>query len=328
MHRREFITLIGSAAATWPFAARAQQSERIWRIGILMSVKQGDQAGLNWLSAFRKHLQNFGWLENKNTVLKDRWAAGDTKRAQTFARELVTWNSDVILANSTIATEALKNETRTIPIVFTNLTDPVGQGFVVSLARPGGNITGFSNYEPLITTKWLETLREIAPNATRILVVFNPETTPKQLLGSIDAASKSFSLTVTLSPVHDESGLQSAINSLGKESGGGLLIMPGGFTAAHRDLIVALTAKNRIPAIYAFSYWVHHGGLVSYGVDVTDLFSRAAIYVDRILKGARPSDLPVQEPTKFELAINLKAAKALGLTVPPSMLTRADEVIE
>lgn len=326
MIRRAFIGFLGGAVFFRP--GRATPQDRPRRVGALMAVGKDDRAGQSWAAAFARELQALGWTEGRNLELDYRWAAGDVARAKSAAQDLIRWQPDVVLANSTIATKALRNETSTIPIVFTNLTDPVDQGFVASLARPGGNVTGFSNYEPLITTKWVETLQEIAPKITRVLAVFNPETTPKPLLGLIGQASKSLSLDVSLAPVENSDDLKAAIAGFAKRPAGGLIIMPGGFTASHRDEIVGLSAQNRLPAIYGFSYWVEHGGLLSYGVDVSDLFRRAAIYVDRILKGARPSDLPVQAPTKFELAINLETAKSLGLAVAPMLLATADEVIQ
>jgi putative ABC transport system substrate-binding protein len=329
VRRRQFITLLGGAAATWPLAARAQQPERMRRIGVLMSLAEGDEEGQQWLAIFLRELRDLSWTDGRNANIQYRWAAGNLETARVHAAELIALKPDVVLAQSTTALIALKEQTSTIPLVFVNVTDPVGLGFVASLARPGGNITGFSNYEPLIVSKWLEILKELSPGLKRLLVVWHPPTTPSKELGTVvEATAKSFALGASIRPVRDAAELESAVTAFGREMGGGVLVLPGSFTATNRELIARLVASNRLPAIYPFPFFVASGGLASYGSDTRDLFRRSASYIDRILNGTKPADLPVQAPTKYELVINLKTAKALGLDVPPTLLARADEVIE
>jgi putative ABC transport system substrate-binding protein len=329
MKRREFITLLGGAAVAWPIVAQAQQAERIRRIGALMSLAEGDEEGQQWLAIFRRELRDLSWTDRRNLNIQYRWAAGNLETARVHAAELIALKPDVVLAQSTTALIALKEQTSTIPLVFVNVTDPVGLGLVASLARPGGNITGFSNYEPLMVGKWLEILKELSPGLTRLLVVWHPPTTPSKELGTVvEATAKSFALGASIGPVRDTAELESAVTAFGREVGGGVLVLQGSFTATNRELIARLVMSNRLPAIYPFPFFVASGGLASYGSDTRDLFRRSASYVDRILKGTKPADLPVQMPVKFELVINLKAARAIGLEVPRSLLVRADEVIE
>jgi putative tryptophan/tyrosine transport system substrate-binding protein len=331
MKRREFITLIGGAAVAWPFATDAQQSERVRRIGVLMPLAATDPSTKRQVAAFVRQLQKLGWAEGRNLQIDYRWAAGDAERMQEFAKELVALRPHVIFARSTPVTAALLKETHTIPIVFTVVSDPVGDHFVESLARPGGNVTGFTNVESSLAGKWLELLKQIAPGIKRVAFIFDPKLAPgggSYYSRLIEATAPSFAVTPTATPVHDAVEIERTISEFVREPNGGLLVLPDGTTNTHRELIVALTARHRLPTIYAYRDNVVGGGLISYGVDVVDQFLQAAGYVDRILKGAKPAELPVQLPTKFELTINLKTAKALGLDVPLQLQQRADEVIE
>jgi putative ABC transport system substrate-binding protein len=330
MKRRAFITLLGSAAA-WPLAARAQPSERVRQIGVLIPFAESDAEAQAQVAAFREGLQRLGWTAGRNVQFEYRWAAGEVGRIRTFAKELVELQPDVILARTTAVTAALLQETRTIPIAFVVVSDPVGDGFVASMARPGGNVTGFTNVEASLGGKWLELLKGIAPRVARVAVIFNPNTAPgggSYYVRLVKDAAESIAVKMVATPVQDAAEIERAIDAFTREPNGSLLVLPDVTTAFHRELIIALAARHRLPAIYANRYYVASGGLVSYGVDIVDLYRSAASYVDRILKGAKPSDLPIQAPTKFELVINLKAAKAIGLDVPASLLARADEVIE
>jgi putative ABC transport system substrate-binding protein len=329
MQRREFITLLGGAAAAWPLAARAQQPDRIRRLGVLFAYAENDPEGQLGAAAFRQGLQALGWTEGRNITTDYRWAAADAERTRTFVAELVALKPDVILASSSLVLAPLQRETRTVPIVFTNITDPVGSGFVASLARPGGNITGFTPGEFSMFGKFPETLKEIAPGITRMAVVLNPDQSPQiGMLRAIEAVAPSLGVRLTAAGVHDAAEIERALDTFARESNGGLIVLASPITNLHRELIIALAARHRLPAVYSYRYFVADGGLMSYGADVVDLFRRAASYVDRILMGAKPGDLPVQQPTKFELVINLKTAKALGLEVPLFLQQRADEVIE
>jgi putative ABC transport system substrate-binding protein len=330
--RRGFIAALGGAAA-WPLAAGAQQPERVRRVGVLTAYHENDPSTQPFVMAFAQALEGFGWAEGKNIQIDYRFAAGDPALFKSYAADLVGLAPDAILAGSSPAVAALRQQTRTIPIVFAAVGDPVGQGFVQSLARPGGNITGFSSADALLYGKWLQLLKEIAPRVTRVAVIFNPDATPAAALfnASIDAigaAAPSLGISVTLAPVRDDTGIEAAIAAQAREPGGGLIDYPdGGFTTTHRDVIIAAAARQRLPMIgwHAVS---RAGGLMSYWFDPVDSFAGAASYIDRILKGAKPADLPVQQPTKYSLIINLKTANALGLTVSQSILQRADEVIE
>jgi putative ABC transport system substrate-binding protein len=330
MRRREFIAGLGSATA-WPAMARAQESERARRVGVLMEFDEDDAESKARLSAFHAGLAERGLTVGQSVKVDLRWAAGNAGRAQTLAKELVRLSPDVILANSTPATAAVGRETQTIPIVFANVPDPIGSGFTASLSRPGGNMTGFINFEASLGGKWVELLGEIAPNLRRVAILFNPETSPNggsYYLPSFEAAARALKMYPMAAPVRSDAEIETVINSLGREPGAGLVVMPGGFTAFHRVLIRSLAARNHIPALYAGIYHVREGGLLSYGPDQVDIVRRSASYIDRILRGAKPSELPVQLPIKFEMAINVKTASALGLAVPQSILLRADEVIE
>jgi ABC-type uncharacterized transport system, periplasmic component len=332
--RREFITLLGGAAASshlWPLAALAQQPDREKRIGVLMPFAATDPALNLAVAAFVRQLQELGWVEGRNLRIDYRWAAGDANRMQVLAKELVELQPHVIFARSTPVTAALLKQTRTIPIVFAVVSDPVGDHFVESLARPGGNVTGFTNVESSLTGKWLELLKEIAPSIKRVAFIFDPKLAPgggSYYTRLIESAAPSFAVAPIAIPVHDAVEIEHAISEFVREPNGGLLVLPDGTTNLHRGLIIALAARHRVPAIHAFRDNVVDGGLISYGLDVVDQFRRAAGYVDRILKGAKPADLPVQLPTKFELIINLKTAKALGLDVSSQLQQRADELIE
>jgi putative ABC transport system substrate-binding protein len=328
MRRRDFFTLLGSAAAVWPLAARAQQGERVRRIGVLMSYDEDDLEVKRRVSAFTQALAGLGWTVGRNVRMDLRGAGGDINRIRALAQELVGLQPDIILANGSSATIPLQRETRTIPIVFTNLSDPVASGIVARLDRPSGNVTGFATFEPSLGAKWLELLSEIAPGIKRVAIMFNPDNYVSAFMPSFDTAALSLKVAPIIAHVRSDAEIEAAIVSLGREPGSGLVALPGAFTTAHRALVIAAAARNNVPAVYTLSVFVRDGGLISYGVDQVDTNRRAATYVDRILRGEKPGDLPVQAPAKYELALNLKTAKALGLTVPASLLATADEVIE
>ena len=330
MRRREFMTLLGGAAVAWPLAARAQQPDRMRLIGVLMGSVETDPTGQSRLTAFRTALMKLGWTEGSNLRIELRWAGADPALFARYAAELVALGPAVILADSTPSIEALRRQTRTIPIVFVFVADPIGQGFVASLAHPGGNITGFSAFDSPIAGKWLEMLTQITPPVARLAVLFNPATTPyaSLMLPAIEAAAPSFAVAVRAVPVDSDSEIEAMMVELAREERGGVVVLPSVFTINHREAIITLTARHRLPAVYPFPVFTADGGLMSYGIDPDDLHRRSAAYVDRILKGDRPGDLPVQQPTKFNLVINLKTAKALGVTVPNTLLASADEVIE
>jgi putative ABC transport system substrate-binding protein len=328
--RREFIALLGGAAVSaWPFAAQAQQAERMRRIGVLTLYTEGDAEGQALFAVFRETLEKLGWATGSNIMFDYRWGAGDSNRLPALAAELVSAKPDVIVVRGTPGTEALQQATRTIPIVFMEASDPVGTGFIESLARPGGNITGFSNFEFSIAEKWLELLKEIAPGVTRTLVTLLPGNGGNLgLLRAIEAAAPSLRVQVIPAAVSDASEIERAITAFAGEPNGGLLVLPSTPLRASRELIAALAVRLRLPAVYPDHTFITSGGLMSYGIEDTDNFRRSASYVDRILRGEKPADLPVQQPTKFKLVINLKTAKTIGLNVPPTLLVRADEVIE
>jgi ABC-type uncharacterized transport system substrate-binding protein len=329
--RREFISLLGGAAAAWPLAARAQQGDRVRRIGVLMGYPENDLEGPAFLAAFREALQKLGWAEDRNIRFDTRWATPeDAEARQRFAKELVALQPDLILSAVTPTTAALLQQTRTIPIVFATVSDPVGSGFVASLAQPGGNVTGFQAMVGSLAGKWLELLKEIAPRVARVAMLFNPAVAPyaESFLNPFKAAASSFAVEAIAAPVRDMSELESVVAAQARAPNGGLIVMPDTFTDVHRAEITSLAARSGLPAVYPRRIFTELGGLLSYGIDQLDLYRRAATYADRILKGAKPSELPVQAPVKFELVINLKTAKALGLDVPPLLQQRADEVIE
>jgi putative ABC transport system substrate-binding protein len=328
--RREFIAGLGSTAA-WPLAARAQQPERMRRIGVLMRHAESDPDGRIWLSALEQGLTQLGWANGQNLRIDVRWAAGDVERMRKLAKELVELQLDMMLANSTAATRALSRETGSIPIVFVAISDPVGDGFVAGLPRPGGNLTGFINLEASIGGKWLQILADIAPGLRRAAFMFNPETAPGRgsyYLPSFEAAARALKVTPIAARVQSDAEIEKVITSLGGEPGGGLVVMPDNFPVAHRAIVISQAARNRIPAVYWISVFAQDGGLLSYGADEVEIMRRSASYVDRILRGAKPGDLPVELPTKYELVINRRTAKALDLTIPETLLAIADEVIQ
>ena len=329
MRRREFITLLGGATA-WPLAAHAQQADRIRRIAVLMAYAESDSEARAWVAAFRERLQTFGWTEGRNIAIDVHWATGETEPVRRLAKELVASQPEVVLASTTPATAALLQHTHTIPIVFALVSDPIGSGFVTSFPRPGGNVTGFTTMEPTMAGKWLELLKEIAPRVARVAFLFNPASAPyvDYYLNPFKAAAPSFAVEVIATPVHDTPELESTVAAQAREPNSGLLVWSDAFMAAHRAEIRSLLARHRLPAVSPFRIFAEVGCLDSYGSDSVDNFRRAASYVDRILKGEKPSELPVQAPVKFELVINVKAAKALALDVPPTLIATADEVIE
>ena len=329
MRRREFIMLVGGAALAAPLVARAQ--DRVRRIGVLMGYAERDREAQGFAAAFREGLQKLGWTEGRNIRIDTRWAAArDAEARQRFAKELVALQPDVILSHGTPTTTALLQQTRTIPIVFAAVADPVGSGFVASFARPGGNVTGFTVFEPAMASKWLELLKEIAPRVARVAFLFSPTTAPyaEVYLKPFKAAAASFAVEAIAAPVRDKSELESIIAAQAREPNGGLVVMPDSFMADQRPEVISLAARYRLPVISPYRFYTELGGLLSYGNEFVDNFRRAASYADRILKGAKPADLPVQAPVKFELVINLKTAKALGLDVPVHLQQRADAVIE
>jgi putative tryptophan/tyrosine transport system substrate-binding protein len=329
MRRREFITLLGGAAAAWPLAARAQQSERMRRIGVLMTFPADDAEAQARVGALLQGLQQLDWAIGRNIRIEVRWAGGNTEDIRRHAAELTALAPDVVVANGSAAVGPLLQATRTVPIVFAIVPDPVGAGFVDSLARPGGNATGFMLFEYGIGGKWLELLREIAPGVTRVGVLRDPTvTTGIGQWGAIQTAAPSFGLEVSPINLRDGPEIERAVAAFARVSNGGLIATGSALTVVHRDLLVTLASQYKLPAIYLGRHFVAAGGLISYGPDFLDQYRRAAGYIDRILKGEKPADLPVQAPTKYELVINLKTAKALGLTVPPTLIARADEVIE
>ena len=332
MRRRDFIKGIAGSTAAWPIAAGAQQADRLRRISVLMAFDENDPQTRGWLSDFTRELAELGWTDGRTMRIDVRWAAGSVDRMRTFAKELVELQPDVILAATTPVTAALKRETSTIPIVFVLVSDPVGAGFVAGLPRPGGNITGFSNIEGAsFGGKWLEMLKEIAPRVRRVAIMFNPDTAPgggTYFLDPFQAAARSLAMEPITSRVRSDAEIEAVIASLGREQAG-LVIMADSFMLVHRGTVISQAARNNVPSIGAdFPMFAREGGLLSYGSNFSDIFRRAAPYVDRILRGANPGELPVQAPIKYELVINLKTAKALGITVPPMLLARADEVIE
>ena len=331
IRRREFITLLAGATAAWPLTARAQRPDQMRRVGVLMAYSETDPEAEGLLAEFTRGLSELGWTDGRSLRLDVRWAPGNTDAMRTYAKELVALQPDVILANSTPVTATFQRETQTIPIVFSIVADPVGSGFVASLPRPGSNITGFGSVETSFASKWLELLMEIAPGVKRAAVMFNPDTAPyikSTFLPLFEAAAQSFKVTLIAAPVHSDTEIEMAITSIGREPRCGLLAVPDNFMEIHRARIVSLAARNNMPTVSQTPVIARDGGLLSYGADFRDIFRRAARYVDSVLRGAKPSELPVQMPIKYLMVINLKTAKALGLTVPPALLLSADELIE
>ncbi|MGA8589600.1 MAG: ABC transporter substrate-binding protein [Pseudolabrys sp.] len=329
MKRREFITLLGGAAATWPTLAQAQQSEHVRRIAVLMNRAPNDSEGQARLAALRQALQQLGWNEGRNVQIDIRYGEDNIDRERKYAAELLALSPDIIVASGTVSVTALQPISKDVPIVFAVVTDPVGAGFVDNLARPGGTVTGFMIYEYSLAGKWLELLKQIAPSVTQVVVLRDP-TNPSgiAIFGAIRTAAQSLGVQVSPAGIRDAGEVERAIAALARSGNGGLIVTPNASGSVQRELIVALAAQYKLPAIYPFRYLVHNGGLMSYGTDLVDQFRLAARYVDRILKGEKPGDLPVQAATKYQMAINLKTAKALGLSVPNSLMSLADEVIE
>ena len=330
IRRRELITLLGGAATMWPLVARAQQPERMRRLGVLMGRLEGDAEGQARLAAFWEQFQKLGWMEGRTIWIDIRWQTPDADSLHRFAKELVARQPDVILSESTPPTAALRQQTRTIPIVFAVVSDPIGSGFVASLARPDGNVTGFLNIEGSLGGKWMELLNEIAPRVARVAFLYNPPAAPfaEFYLKPFKTVAASLGVEAMTAPVHNFSEFEAVIGAHARAPNGGLIVMPDAFVNTYRAKVVSLAAHHRLPAVYAYRLNAKIGGLLSYGFDTHNNFRRAATYVDRILKGEKAGELPVQAQDKFELAINLQTAKALGLTVPPTLLARADEVIE
>jgi ABC-type uncharacterized transport system substrate-binding protein len=326
IRRREFIISLGAAAAAWPRTAHAQQPDRVRRVGVLMGIAD-DLEGQARIAVFRQALQALGWSEGRNVQFIYRWSGGDVAHARQFAKELVDLRSDVILANSTPAAAAVRETTRTAT-VFVQVSDPVTAGVVQSLARPGGNLTGFTNFEPSMASKWLELVKGIAPNITRVAYLFNPDTAPLLYRRAVEAAAPLLSIKPFAAEVRNADEMEGVIEQFAREPDCALLALPDLFTTTNRRSIIALAALHRLPAVYPFRYFVASGGLMSYGIETLETYRQAASYVARILKGENPGDLPVQAPTKYELVINLQAAKVLSLDVPPTLRARADEVIE
>jgi putative ABC transport system substrate-binding protein len=329
MRRREVITLLGGTAA-WPLAARAQQPDRMRRIGALMGPVEGDPEGRAWVAALEQGLAELGWSGRRNLRVDYRWAGGDLARTLAFAKDLVEQQPDLILAANSPAVVALTRETRTIPIVFVGLSDPVESGLISNLARPGANVTGFTAFEYSLAGKWLEVLKTIAPRISRVAIVFNPETAPyaQNYILTLQTAGRLLAVEPSAAPAHDVGEIEGAIAAQAREPGGSILVMPSSFSMANRRPIIALAARYRLPAIYPFRAMARDGGLVFYGANTVTLYRRAASYIDRILRGANPGELPVQQPTKFDLVINLKTANALGLDMPLHLQQLADEIIE
>ena len=331
MKRREFITLLGGAAIAWPLSAGAQQPTMpARRIGVLMGLPKDDLGGQSEFEALVQALDELGWREGHNVSMEVRWSTVSADQIAMYAKELVRLRCDVVIGRGTPAVKALLRESPGLPIVFLMVADPIGPGFVQSLARPGGNVTGFTNFEASLGGKWLGLLKEIAPRVDRVAVMFNPDTAPyaEGFVQSVEQASHALGVKSITADVHNIGQIESVIAALGEPTGGGIVQIPDTFTLAHRASIIEMAARHRVPAIYSNRFFATSSGLMAYAVDSREIFRRAAPYVDRILKGTKPANLPVEQPMKFELAINLKTAKALGLTVPPSLLARADEVIE
>jgi putative tryptophan/tyrosine transport system substrate-binding protein len=329
MNRREIIATLGAAALS-PLSALAQSGGQMRSVGVLMSFLQDDPAGVADVAAFRQRLAELGWIEGQNIRIEFRWSGSDVERARVLAKELVALKPDVLLARSTPPTAALKGETDTIPIVFVNVAEPIESGFVQTLARPGGNITGFTYFESSIGGKLLQLLKGADPRLARIAIIYNPQTAPfaALFLRSVQSAASTLAVQIVDMPVQDDADIETAVAMFTREPGGGLIAIPDSFTAGRRDVIIALAARHRLPALYSTPSFTPSGGLMAYAVDTRDAMQRAAGYIDRILRGAKPADLPVQAPAKFELSINLKTAKALGLDLSPMLIARADEVIE
>jgi putative ABC transport system substrate-binding protein len=330
LKRRDFIKLLGGAAVAWPRTVRAQ-GMGARRIGVLMELAADEPQARSNVAALQRALYKLGWSQGSNLAIDYRWAPDDPVLVWKYAKELVELRPEVIVAQSSTVVATLLGRTRNIPIVFVSISDPVGEGFVASFAHPGGNVTGFTNFDSSMTGKWVELLKDIAPEITRVGFLFNPQATAcggSYFLAPVDAAASALKVKAVMALIHDDDEIEAAFAALAREPGAGAVLLPDIFTVAHHLLVVTLAERYRVPTVYGYRFMAQRGGLMSYGVDVDNLFERAATYVDRILNGAKPADLPVQAPTKFELAVNQKIAKALGLTIPPMLLAIADEVIE
>jgi putative ABC transport system substrate-binding protein len=330
MQRRDFMTLIGGMAAAWPLAVRAQHADRTARIGVLMGIGESDPEAGPRVEALEQGFQEVGWVRGRNLGLDYRWTAGDPDRARLFAKQIVELNPNLIVVHSTPAVKALRELTTTIPMVFVLIADPIGSGFVQTLAHPGGNITGFMNADAPMTSKWLELIVEIAPKTRQVALIYDPDTASfyQDFLRTFDAAAPKFNVRGIATPVTDAAGIERAFTEFGQLPDTALFVLPDVFVQVHRALIIALAEQYRVPAIYPYRFFPTSGGLLSYGIDTVIVFRQAAGYADKILKGMAPNDLPVQAPLTFKLTVNLKAAHAIGLTIPESFLLRADEVIE
>jgi putative tryptophan/tyrosine transport system substrate-binding protein len=329
VRRRQFVAILGAATLGGPLAAQAQPAGKTKHLGVLMGIAESDPMGQSRIQAFRRGLEELKWIEGKNLRIDFRWGAGDAGRIRAYAKELVNLAPDAIFVTNTPPTRALQQATRTIPIVFAVVADPVGDGFAASLSKPGGNITGFSNMDAVMAGKWLQFLKEISPSLERIAILYNPDTAAHSVfLPALEAGASPVGVTLVRATVREPGAIEGTIAALASAPSTGLVVLPDIFTTTNRTLIIASAARYRIPTMYPFGFLAAEGGLMSYGPDSTDQYWRAASYVDRILKGARPADLPVQVPTKFDFVLNLRTAKALGITFPPSILARADEVIE
>jgi putative ABC transport system substrate-binding protein len=328
MRRRDFITFLGGTAAAWPLAALGQQGNRVRRIAVVANLSERDAEAGRASEAFVAQLRNLGWIDHANMTIDFRWVSDELSGYSAVAKAIVQSRPEVIVARGTAVVLALRQETTAIPIVFVNVLDPIDSGLVRSLPRPGGNVTGFMNFDPAMGTKWLEIIKEIAPSVERVGVALLPQASQDATFKTIEAAASAFAVHATALPVRDGADIERGINTFASGTNGALIVLPNAITIANRDLITGLATRHRLPAIYAYRFYLDAGGLVSYGIESTESFRSAAGYVDRILKGAAPSDLPVQAPTKFELAVNLKAAKSIGLALPPLLVARADEVIE
>jgi len=329
MRRRDFITLLGGAAAAWPLAARTQPAERMRRIAVLETVAADDAQARPRRAAFEQRLDELGWTVGRSVQIDQRWAAGDTDNIRKYAAELIALSPEVVVASTSVAVSALQRHTRSVPIVFVSVIDPIGAGLITSLARPGGNATGFTLFEYGVSGKWLELLKEIAPGLTRAAILRDPAIpTGIGHLAAIQAVAPMLRMDLSAIGVHDRAEIERDVTAFAREPNGGMIVTPSPMATEHRNLIITLAARHRLPVVYPFRYYVASGGLICYGPDLIEPYQRAAGYVDRILKGEKPADLPVQAPTKYELVINLKTAKALGLEVPATVLARADEVIE
>jgi putative ABC transport system substrate-binding protein len=330
MRRRQFIAAMGGAVATWPSLSLAQHVDLTRQVGVLMSVVPNDPSGDADIAAFRQGLDELGWTDGRNIRLHLRWPGGDIERVRALAKELVELRPDALVSRSTPTTMALRSQTDLIPIVFVNVSEPVESGLAQTLARPGGNVTGFTNFEGSIGGKWLQLLKEVDPRISRVAMIYNPQTAPfgRLFLRSVQSAVPVLSLQAVDLPVETTSDIETALAAFAREKGGSLVAIPDSFTSEHRDLIIALAARHQLPAVYSYLSATRSGGLMAYAVDTRDTMRRAAGYIDRILKGARPAELPIQQPAQLALSVNLKTAKALGLEFPPSLVATADEVIE